>query len=114
MTLTTDSRPRHPEKAHKPDNPIQSKPAWIRVKAPTSATYHETRKIIREKQSPHGVRGSGLSQHRGMLVQKARHHYDHGRALHAGLHRPGSRARSTPSSRPMSAPPWPASGLRMS
>ena len=35
MTLTTDSRPRHPEKAHKPDNPIQRKPAWIRVKAPS-------------------------------------------------------------------------------
>ena len=46
--VTTDSRPRHPEKAHKPDNPIQPKPAWIRVKAPTSATYHETLKIIRE------------------------------------------------------------------
>ena len=46
--VTTDSRPRHPEKAHKPDNPIQQKPAWIRVKAPTSATYHETLKIIRE------------------------------------------------------------------
>jgi lipoic acid synthetase len=48
QTVTTDSRPRHPEKAHKPDNPIQRKPAWIRVKAPTSATYHETLKIIRE------------------------------------------------------------------
>ena len=48
MTLRTYSRPRHPEMARKPDNPIQRKPAWIRVKAPTSATYHETRKIIRE------------------------------------------------------------------
>ena len=27
---------------------MQRKPAWIRAKAPTSATYHETRKIIRE------------------------------------------------------------------
>jgi lipoic acid synthetase len=25
---------RHPEKANRPDNPIQRKPAWIRVKAP--------------------------------------------------------------------------------
>ena len=48
QTATTDSRPRHPEKAHKPDNPIQPKPASIRVKAPTSATYHETLKIVRE------------------------------------------------------------------
>ncbi|MFQ5776232.1 MAG: lipoyl synthase, partial [Kiloniellaceae bacterium] len=36
-----------PEKAHKPDNPVKRKPAWIRVKAPTSRAYHETRGIIR-------------------------------------------------------------------
>ena len=42
------SRPRHPEKAHKPDNPILRKPDWIRVKAPGSPIYHETRKIVRE------------------------------------------------------------------
>ena len=40
-------QPRHPEKAHKPDNPIQRKPDWIRVKAPVSREYHETRKLIR-------------------------------------------------------------------
>lgn len=40
-------RPRHPEKAHKPDNPIRRKPPWIRVKAPTSPQYHETRKLMR-------------------------------------------------------------------
>ncbi len=39
---------RHPEKAHKPDNPIQRKPAWIRVKAPTSPEYHATRLLMRE------------------------------------------------------------------
>ncbi len=39
---------RHPEKAHKPDNPIQRKPAWIRVKAPTSPEYHATRRLMRE------------------------------------------------------------------
>jgi len=38
---------RHPEKQHKPDNPIQRKPEWIRVKAPTSPEYHETRKLMR-------------------------------------------------------------------
>ena len=49
MTVTTEAkRPRHPEKAHKPDNPIQRKPTWIRVKAPTSPAYHETRKVIRD------------------------------------------------------------------
>ena len=40
-------RPRHPEKAHRPDNPIQRKPEWIRVKAPGSPVYNETAKIVR-------------------------------------------------------------------
>jgi lipoyl synthase len=39
---------RHPEKAHRPDNPIQRKPEWIRVKAPTHPVYHETRELMRE------------------------------------------------------------------
>jgi lipoyl synthase len=45
---TLKSRPRHPEKANKPDNPILRKPDWIRVKAPGSAVYNETRAIVRE------------------------------------------------------------------
>ncbi len=40
--------PRHPEKAHRPDNPIQRKPAWIRVKAPNHPVYHETRGLMRD------------------------------------------------------------------
>ena len=46
---TEQARPvtRHPEKAHRPDNPIQRKPAWIRVKAPTHPIYHETRTLMR-------------------------------------------------------------------
>ena len=39
---------RHPEKAHKADNPSPRKPSWIRVKAPTSKAYGETRRLIRE------------------------------------------------------------------
>ncbi|MBT6096510.1 MAG: lipoyl synthase [Rhodospirillaceae bacterium] len=42
-------RLRHPEKAKNAPNPIPRKPAWIRVKAPTSKTYNETRKLMREK-----------------------------------------------------------------
>lgn len=38
---------RHPEKRNRPDNPIQKKPSWIRVKAPVSKQYHETHKIMR-------------------------------------------------------------------
>jgi len=40
--------PRHPEKLHRPDQPIQRKPAWIRVKAPTHPVYHETRALLRD------------------------------------------------------------------
>ena len=48
MTATQPSKPlRHPEKAHKPDNPVKRKPPWIRVKAPTSREYQETRRIVR-------------------------------------------------------------------
>ncbi len=39
---------RHPEKANRPDNPIQRKPAWIRVKAPNHPVYHETRTLMRD------------------------------------------------------------------
>ena len=39
---------RHPEKAHRPDTDQPRKPAWIRVKAPTSEGYRQTRDIIRE------------------------------------------------------------------
>jgi lipoic acid synthetase len=38
---------RHPEKAARPDNPIQRKPAWIRVKAPNHPVYYETRDLMR-------------------------------------------------------------------
>ncbi|MBU6319053.1 MAG: lipoyl synthase [Alphaproteobacteria bacterium] len=40
--------PRHPEKRHRPDTPLVRKPAWIRVKAPTSEGYLETRAIVRD------------------------------------------------------------------
>jgi lipoic acid synthetase len=46
--VVVDHRLRHPEKAHRPDNPIQRKPAWIRVKAPTHPVYHETRTLMRD------------------------------------------------------------------
>lgn len=39
---------RHPEKAHRPDNLSPKKPEWIRVKAPQSKIYHETRELMRE------------------------------------------------------------------
>ncbi|GBU19126.1 MULTISPECIES: lipoyl synthase [Methylobacterium] len=41
-------RPRHPEKARRPDTPVQRKPDWIRVKAPGSPAYAETSRIVRQ------------------------------------------------------------------
>ena len=43
-----DPRPRHPEKAHRPDTELPKKPAWIRVKAPSGRGYAQTRDIVRE------------------------------------------------------------------
>ncbi|MDP9127280.1 MAG: lipoyl synthase [Pseudomonadota bacterium] len=48
MDDVTPIKPRHPEKAHRPDNPSPRKPDWIRVKAPVSKEYHETRDLMRE------------------------------------------------------------------
>ncbi len=42
-----DTAPRHPEKAHRPDQPMLRKPDWIRVKAPVSPGYVETLAIVR-------------------------------------------------------------------
>lgn len=53
MTEPTDVKTRahrHPEKRNRPDNPIQRKPNWIRVKAPVSKEYKATRKIVEDHQ----------------------------------------------------------------
>ncbi len=42
------ARPRHPEKQGREDTPIQRKPPWIRVKAPTSEGYLETLKLVQD------------------------------------------------------------------
>jgi lipoic acid synthetase len=47
-TVSSDQRSRHPEKAHRADTPAAKKPDWIRVKAPVSKGYAETRKIMRD------------------------------------------------------------------
>ncbi len=43
----TSLKLRHPEKAHRPDSEVLRKPDWIRVKAPVSRGYQETREIVR-------------------------------------------------------------------
>ena len=47
-TLGKD-RPRHPEKEGRAETPVLRKPDWIRVRAPVSAGYAETRAIVRGK-----------------------------------------------------------------
>ncbi len=48
LDLVNNPRPRHPEKAHRPDTALAPKPDWIRVKAPVSPGYAATRAIMRE------------------------------------------------------------------
>jgi lipoyl synthase len=48
LDLINGPRPRHPEKAHRPDSALAKKPDWIRVKAPVSPGYFATQKIMRE------------------------------------------------------------------
>ena len=38
---------RHPEKQRRPDSPILAKPPWLRVRAPGSPGYAETRRIVK-------------------------------------------------------------------
>jgi len=45
--LGNAGRPRHPEKAHRPDQLSERMPDWIRVKAPVSPGYTATRDIVR-------------------------------------------------------------------
>jgi lipoic acid synthetase len=47
VVLDNVNRPRHPEKAHRPDTAALKKPDWIRVKAPVSQGYVATRELMR-------------------------------------------------------------------
>jgi lipoyl synthase len=47
LDTVNDPRPRHPEKVHRPDTPALRKPDWIRVRAPVSKGYRDTRDIVR-------------------------------------------------------------------
>ncbi|MEX6633831.1 lipoyl synthase [Hyphococcus lacteus] len=44
-----DAKPRHPEKQKREDSPVLRKPEWIRVKAPVSKGFNQTRDIVRSK-----------------------------------------------------------------
>jgi lipoyl synthase len=47
---TFNKKPRHPEKARRPDSPLLRKPDWIRVKAPSpTGVFADTQRLVREK-----------------------------------------------------------------
>ena len=46
-TITNPLRPRHPEKVNRPDSASPPKPDWIRVRAPNTRGYADTRNIVR-------------------------------------------------------------------
>ncbi|MEM9781752.1 MAG: lipoyl synthase [Pseudomonadota bacterium] len=48
MRDLADRAQRHPEKAHRSSNASPKKPDWIRVRAPNSQGYKDTRDVIRE------------------------------------------------------------------
>src|SRR5262249_20323254 len=62
LDLVNNPRPRHPEKAHRPDSPVLPKPDWIRVKAPVSAGYFATQKPIPEKPLPTACEEAGCPE----------------------------------------------------
>ena len=45
---TAKGAKRHPEKRRNPDRPQPRRPEWLRVKAPVSAAYAETRALMRD------------------------------------------------------------------
>src|SRR6478672_988058 len=46
-TISNPLRPRHPEKVNRPDSASPPKPDWIRVRAPSTRGYADTRNIVR-------------------------------------------------------------------
>ncbi|MBN8921345.1 MAG: lipoyl synthase, partial [Rhizobiales bacterium] len=49
VVLDNATRPRHPEKAHRPEAPVLRKPPWIRVRAPLTKGFAETNRLLRDK-----------------------------------------------------------------
>lgn len=48
LDSTDKSKPRHPEKVNRPEAPLLRKPEWIRVKAPGSPIFNETRQLVKD------------------------------------------------------------------
>ena len=95
---------------------LPRKPAWIRVKAPTSRGLSRHAPADAREGPAHGLRGGGLPEHRRVLGAEARDGDDPGRHLHPRLRllqrqdRDAARGRPAASRRtwPRS---WPTMGL---
>lgn len=48
LDTVTRGAERHPEKARRPETPIQRKPTWLRVRPPGSDGFRRTRSIVKE------------------------------------------------------------------
>ena len=49
VVIDTSRALRHPEKQARPDTPVLRKPDWLRVRAPGSGQYQETRDLVRRE-----------------------------------------------------------------
>ena len=45
---TLSARPRHPEKAERLETPVLRKPPWLKVRAPGSTGYNDTRRLVKD------------------------------------------------------------------
>ena len=88
MTVVLDhtaGKPRHPEKAHRPDPPCCASPTGSASRRRSRTGYAETHAHRARERPAHRLRGGRLPQHRRVLGEEARHLHDHGRHLHARL-----------------------------
>ena len=82
---TTAARPRHPEKAHRPDAPAAEKARLDQGQGAGVERLWRDRGDRARERPAHGLRGGRLPQYRRVLGEEARDLHDHGRHLHARL-----------------------------
>ena len=76
---------RHPEKIHRQTNPIPKKPNWIRVKAPTSILFKQTRDIVKKNHLITVCEEAACPNISECWQKKTCYFYDLRRYMHKGL-----------------------------
>ena len=61
------------------------KPAWLKVRAPGGPNYMRLKRLPARVESPHGLRGGALPEHRRVLGGRDRDLHDPRRRVHAEL-----------------------------